>query len=572
MKTVLIVDDETDFLICAKNFLNVYAEQINVLVASNGQQALQILNTNRVDLLVTDIKMPVMDGVELLTHLSRKHLDISVIVITAFATKQNLELLNKVGQFFYIVKPFNLETLGKKILSLLKENSEAYLSRFTLSNLLQLIEMEQKTCTLVVKSEGKIGYLYLKEGQLINAKMNGIDGKEAASEIISWQDAETEMQGICQKERKIHSPLMPILLEATRLKDENRTIPYSSDLLQKAIQLAEGRDFRKAKSILTRILKNQPRNFKGWLWYSRITESIKSIELALNNAVKIAPDDPEVAVEIKNLKQAHKNLAEGQFCRCAFCWFPLQKGAEQCPGCGIYLTISDRLLRSASPKNSNILKKAVDRYTRVIEREKNPEAHYYLSVAHLNLENWEDALTHLDKATKLSPMKQLFSGQLQILLNHMASTNAIAAKTRLAREKQPDHPDQMNAPAESIIRKNKILVVEDSTTTRKVISITLSQNGYEIIEAGDGLEALSKLNEAKPDLILLDIILPKMDGYKILSIIKENSEFEEIPVIMLTSKDGILNKVKGKVAGSAAYLTKPFDPAQLVATIERHLN
>jgi twitching motility two-component system response regulator PilG len=63
-----------------------------------------------------------------------------------------------------------------------------------------------------------------------------------------------------------------------------------------------------------------------------------------------------------------------------------------------------------------------------------------------------------------------------------------------------------------------------------------------------------------------------MDGYKILSIIKENAEFEKIPVIMLTSKDGILNKVKGKVAGSAAYLTKPFDPAQLVATIERYIN
>jgi twitching motility two-component system response regulator PilG len=63
-----------------------------------------------------------------------------------------------------------------------------------------------------------------------------------------------------------------------------------------------------------------------------------------------------------------------------------------------------------------------------------------------------------------------------------------------------------------------------------------------------------------------------MDGYKVLSIIKENPEFKTIPVIMLTSKDGIINKVKGKVAGSTAYLTKPFDPNQLVTTIEKHLN
>ena len=82
---------------------------------------------------------------------------------------------------------------------------------------------------------------------------------------------------------------------------------------------------------------------------------------------------------------------------------------------------------------------------------------------------------------------------------------------------------------------------------------------------------MSRLNESKPNLILLDILLPKMDGYQLLSIIKENSMFKNIPVIMLTSKDGIINKVKGKVAGSSAYLTKPFDPAQLVETIEKYI-
>ena len=82
---------------------------------------------------------------------------------------------------------------------------------------------------------------------------------------------------------------------------------------------------------------------------------------------------------------------------------------------------------------------------------------------------------------------------------------------------------------------------------------------------------MSRLNETRPNLILLDILLPKMDGYQILSIIKENPEFKNIPVIMLTSKDGIINKFKSKVAGSSAYLTKPFDPAKLVETIEQHI-
>jgi twitching motility two-component system response regulator PilG len=149
----------------------------------------------------------------------------------------------------------------------------------------------------------------------------------------------------------------------------------------------------------------------------------------------------------------------------------------------------------------------------------------------------------------------------------MASSGALLSSDLPATANDTDSP--VRSLHDKIRRK--ILVVEDSSTIRKVISITLSQKGYEIIEAGDGLEALSRLNEVKPNLILLDIILPKMDGYQILSIIRDNPEFKNIPVIMLTSKDGIINKVKGKMAGSSAYLTKPFDPAQLVKTIERHI-
>jgi twitching motility two-component system response regulator PilG len=188
-------------------------------------------------------------------------------------------------------------------------------------------------------------------------------------------------------------------------------------------------------------------------------------------------------------------------------------------------------------------------------------------MVHLNMDNFEDALNHLDFASKLAPGVEFYSKQLNSLVKYMASSGPV-----LSKEKKSAGNDLESASMKLLktIRK-KVLVVEDSSTIRKVISITLSQKGYEVSEAGDGLEALSRLNELKPDLILLDIILPKMDGYQILSIIKENPEFKNIPVIMLTSKDGIINKVKGKVAGSSAYLTKPFDPNQLVETIERFI-
>ena len=569
MKTVLIVDDDQDFLILAENFLKVYTDKVGVLVASNGRQALEIFSTRKVDILVTDINMPVMDGIELLTHLSRKNLDINVIVISGFATQENLKRLNQVGQFHYMSKPINLEQFGKKISSFLKENSKTQDSQFTVTNILQLISMEEKTCTLLVRSNSKIGYLYLRKGELINAETGRLDGEEAAKTIISWPNAQTEIQAETNKERKIHKNLMSILLEATRFVDENRASLFHTDLLEKAIRLAEGHFFTEAKEALTRLLKLDRRNVKGWLWFSRIAGNMKALRMSLTNAAKIAPRDSEVVAEIESFHRAKSHLIAENFLRCPFCWFPFEEGTGRCPNCAGHLSINGWLLTSSPTGSHNILKNAVDRYTRVIGREKNAKAHFYLGLAHLNLNNWEDALTHIDKSAKLEPMEQFYSFQLQTLLKHLASAQTLSASDLLSVQKKTDSSQT----AQQVrTKRKKVLIVEDSTTTRKVISIALSQNGYEAIEAGDGLEALSKLNEAKPDLILLDIILPRMDGYKILSIIKENAEFEKIPVIMLTSKDGILNKVKGKVAGSAAYLTKPFDPAQLVATIERHIN
>ena len=303
------------------------------------------------------------------------------------------------------------------------------------------------------------------------------------------------------------------------------------------------------------------------MWFSRIAASFKAVEGSLNNALKIAPDDPEVLEEFKRFHQTKNRLHEEPFPRCPFCWVPLESDAVTCPYCRCHLLIHNLFFGLDHTGIEKIQQEAITRYTRVIERENNSQAQYWLGMVYLNMDDYEKALNHLDLAAKLPPRKQFYFKQLNVLLKHMASSGALLSSELSA---SVNNSDSTVIPLHDKIRR-KILIVEDSSTIRKVISITLSQKGYEIIEAGDGLEALSRLNEAKPDLILLDIILPRMDGYQILSIIRENPEFKNIPVIMLTSKDGIINKVKGKVAGSSAYLTKPFDPAQLVETIERYI-
>lgn len=117
----------------------------------------------------------------------------------------------------------------------------------------------------------------------------------------------------------------------------------------------------------------------------------------------------------------------------------------------------------------------------------------------------------------------------------------------------------------------KILVVEDSTTTRKVIVKILVDGGYGVLEAENGLAAFAQLSETNPDLILLDIVMPGIDGYKVLSMLRKHDGFKNLPVIMLTSRDGLLDKLRGKMGGSDEYLTKPFTAEQLLAKVSKYL-
>jgi len=117
----------------------------------------------------------------------------------------------------------------------------------------------------------------------------------------------------------------------------------------------------------------------------------------------------------------------------------------------------------------------------------------------------------------------------------------------------------------------KILVVEDSTTQRNIICKMLSENGYRVLEASDGAGALEKLEKTRVDLVLLDIVLPGMDGYKVMTAIKEMKHMKNIPIIMLTSRDTLIDKMRGKVSNSDEYLTKPFKSEELIGKVNKYL-
>jgi twitching motility two-component system response regulator PilG len=117
----------------------------------------------------------------------------------------------------------------------------------------------------------------------------------------------------------------------------------------------------------------------------------------------------------------------------------------------------------------------------------------------------------------------------------------------------------------------KVMVIDDSKTIRRTAESLLKKAGCEVITASDGFEALSKITETKPDIIFVDILMPRLDGYQTCALIKNNSTFKTTPVIMLSSKDSIFDRARGRIVGSEQYLTKPFTKEDLLGAIKQHV-
>ena len=116
----------------------------------------------------------------------------------------------------------------------------------------------------------------------------------------------------------------------------------------------------------------------------------------------------------------------------------------------------------------------------------------------------------------------------------------------------------------------KVLVVDDSNTIRRSAEMFLRQAGYEVLLAEDGFDALAKISDHRPQVIFVDIMMPRLDGYQTCALIKQNPTFKATPVIMLSSKDGVFDRARGRLAGSDHYLTKPFTKEGLVRTVSEY--
>ncbi|MFC1577500.1 response regulator [Thermodesulfobacteriota bacterium] len=237
IKNVLLVDDDHEMLIALKEGFQKYKDSFSILLASDGLKAVESLKKNTISLVVTDLKMPGMDGFELLAHIMEHYPDIPVIIITGYSTPEMEHLAREGGAVGYVAKPFLIENLARQIMSTLRKESEGgTLHNVSSGMFLQLVEMEQKTCTIRLEDKflNKKGILFFQEGELLDARANDLQGEKAAYEIFSWDQVNLSIQNGCAlKEKRIHCEMQHLILEAARRKDEDVGADVQSAVMDK---------------------------------------------------------------------------------------------------------------------------------------------------------------------------------------------------------------------------------------------------------------------------------------------------------------------------------------------------
>ncbi|HEY0429665.1 MAG TPA: response regulator [Pyrinomonadaceae bacterium] len=240
---------------------------------------------------------------------------------------------------------------------------------------------------------------------------------------------------------------------------------------------------------------------------------------------------------------------------CPFCDSENEPQAFVCTACRAVLTLSDmEMLLAQQEAHKDILADRIEQIEKSkSRREFEVDELRLLAIGYLNLKNLHRGVSYLKEAARLNPDDIVLSSQVNAL------------KIRLSEiEKQQSVHDSMP-------KNRQILVVDDSATVRRLISGKLEKCGHEVICAIDGVDALEKLKEISPDLILLDINMPRMDGYQVCKLIRGNEEMKDTPIVMISGKDGFFDKVRGRMAGTTGYITKPFGPETLMKTVETYI-
>lgn len=278
-KRVLIVDDEEDLTWTLNKKLSKDKHLFELLIASNGREALELLSQVPIDVVVSDIRMPEVGGLELLMEIKKKYPQTKVIIMTAYSSPEQRSKAIQAGCLYYIEKPFEINELRAMILDALNEREgfRGTVSDFQLPDIIQLNCLGRLTSALIIRHEGEEGIIYFKNGDIVHAETRDLEGENAFYQMMSWKGGEFSVKRMMKPPKEtIFKSWQNLLLEGLRIADE------TSDMAQEEKENEKKRRLLLLKNELDRFLKIS--DMRGAFLYTRggfpVTSSVKEETLA----------------------------------------------------------------------------------------------------------------------------------------------------------------------------------------------------------------------------------------------------------------------------------------------------
>lgn len=322
--------------------------------------------------------------------------------------------------------------------------------------------------------------------------------------------------------------------------------------LQAAASLAKGGDRRAAVALFSAVLAEEPANEAALLWLGGLIEDANEAAGYLERALRIDPNNKKAQEGLARLRARRPKPPAW---RCPFCAAPADAMPAQCLSCRALLALDkiDLLASANLQADEKKLSAAVGRISAQEGVECDPLAQMHLGLAYLNLRRFPEAIQHLHEAGGLETDDPKLRQALRAVVKWLPALQ----RKMLERQRQS-------------VRKT-ILVVDDSPTIRKVVSVALEPTAHRVVTAADASEALSRIRSAgAPDLVLLDVNMPGMDGYELCRLLRQTKETAKVPIVMLSGRDGFFSKMRGSMAGSTDYVTKPFTAPVLLGIVARY--
>ncbi|MBI4852767.1 MAG: response regulator [Acidobacteria bacterium] len=342
------------------------------------------------------------------------------------------------------------------------------------------------------------------------------------------------------------------------LANTETTSVSAIDLLKEGIANAKSGNKAQARSLLLQSLSLNSNSEMAWLWLAWIAESPKEAVLYLEKVLELNAANQQAIQWLNKIR--HHKAQETPVWKCPICLVNFPTKESKCPNCRSIILLSDiNQILSNEDVDKSILNQAAERFENIVYSgeirssgsHSEAEFHINMGLVYLNMKVLDKGLLHLQNALYLHEDANLRT-QVEALISILKQ---IKERGRSPSQKQ----------------EKIVMIIDDSPTVRKLVAITLERVGYRVIAVSDGVQSLAKIEETVPDLILLDISMPYMDGYQVCKLLKSDTKTKHIPILMLSGKDGFIDKVRARLAGSSGHISKPVDPGTLLAMVQKHV-